>query len=93
VLHDTTEFSFTRNTPDGAGYLSYVKGRHGTHTACGVLLHSSLAVTTDGLPLGLAATKFWTRKAFKGTTGSSLDNAPSLRSTHLPVQRGSFAVP
>lgn len=28
VLHDTTEFSFTRNTPDGVGYLSYVKGRH-----------------------------------------------------------------
>jgi hypothetical protein len=28
VLHDTTEFSFTRNTPDAVGYLSYVKGRH-----------------------------------------------------------------
>src|SRR5262249_5488761 len=26
-----------------------------------------LVVTTDGLPLGLAATKFWTRKVFKGT--------------------------
>lgn len=35
VLHDTTEFSFTRNTPDGVGHLSYVKGRHGLHTACG----------------------------------------------------------
>src|SRR4051794_32964908 len=70
VLHDTTEFSFTRNTPDGVGYLSYVKGRHATHTACGVLLHSSLAVTTDGLPLGLAAVKFWTRKRFKGTNAA-----------------------
>lgn len=27
VLHDTTEFSITRNTPDAVGYLSYVKGR------------------------------------------------------------------
>src|SRR5262249_28155878 len=67
VLHDTTEFSFTRDTPDGVGALSFVKGRHVTHTVCGILLHSSLVVTTDGLPLGLAATKFWTRKAFKGT--------------------------
>jgi hypothetical protein len=24
-------------------------------------------VTTDGLPLGLAAVKFWNRKKFKGT--------------------------
>jgi hypothetical protein len=70
VLHDTTEFSFTRNTPDGVGYLSYVKGRHATHTACGVLLHSSLAVTTDGLPLGLAAAKFWSRRVFKGTNAA-----------------------
>src|SRR3954470_21456451 len=26
VLHDTTEFSFTRDTPDGVGQLSFVKG-------------------------------------------------------------------
>jgi hypothetical protein len=30
-------------------------------------MHSSLALTTEGLPLGLAAIKFWTRRAFKGT--------------------------
>jgi hypothetical protein len=29
-------------------------------------MHSSLAVTTAGLPLGLAAIKFWTRDEFKG---------------------------
>jgi hypothetical protein len=33
---------------------------------CGILMHSSLAVTTSGLPLGLTAVKFWTEK-FKGT--------------------------
>jgi hypothetical protein len=32
-----------------------------------VLMHSSLAVTLAGTPLGLAAVKFWTRTKFKGT--------------------------
>jgi hypothetical protein len=82
VLHDTTEFSFTRNTPDGVGYLSYVKGRHATHTTCGVLLHSSLAVTTEGFPLGLAAVKFWTRKRFKGTNAAKRTVNP----TTVPIE-------
>lgn len=30
-------------------------------------MHSSLVVTAEGLPLGLAGVKFWTRKKFKGT--------------------------
>jgi len=83
VLHDTTEFSFTRNTPDGVGYLSYVKGRHGTHTACGVLLHSSLVVATDGRPLGLAAVKFWSRKGFKGTNARKRTVNP----TTVPIEQ------
>ena len=83
VLHDTTEFSFTRNTPDGVGYLSYVKGRHGTHTACGVLLHSGLVVTTDGRPLGLAAVKFWFRKAFKGTNARKR----TINPTTVPIEQ------
>ena len=83
VLHDTTEFSFTRDTPDGVGQLSYVKGRHVTHTVCGVLLHSSLVVTTDGLPLGLAAVKFWTRKTFKGTNALKKRVNP----TRIPIEQ------
>jgi Transposase DNA-binding len=82
VLHDTTEFSFTRNTPDALGYLSYVKGRHATHTACGLLLHSSLVVTTGGLPLGLAAVKFWSRKAFKGTNAAKR----TINPTTVPIE-------
>src|SRR3954452_16680585 len=82
VLHDTTEFSFTRDTPDGVGYLSYVKGRHATHTACGVLMHSSLVLTTDGLPLGLAAVKFWSRRAFKGTNARKRRVNP----TRVPIE-------
>lgn len=38
-----------------------------TVTLCGVLMHSSLAVTLGGAPLGLTAAKFWTRTKFKGT--------------------------
>jgi hypothetical protein len=82
VLHDTTEFSFTRNTPDGVGYLSYVKGRHATHTACGVLLHSGLVVTTDGVPLGLAAAEFWSRREFKGTNARN----KQVNATRLPIE-------
>jgi hypothetical protein len=71
VLHDTTEFSFHREQPDAIGFTRVMnRGRHKTarqrhHKVCGILMHSALAVTTEGLPLGLAAVKFWTRKKFK----------------------------
>ncbi|MBK3804435.1 IS4 family transposase [Azospirillum brasilense] len=73
VVQDTTEFSFERERPDQVGWT--YKGNGNNHrqggvrpyTACGLLMHSSLAITTDGLPLGLGAVKFWTRKTFKGT--------------------------
>jgi hypothetical protein len=35
------------------------------HTVCGRLMRASLAVTTDGLPLGLTAAKFWARAEFE----------------------------
>jgi hypothetical protein len=82
-LHDTTEFSFTRDTPEGIGRLSFVKGRHVTHTVCGLLMHSSLVVTTGGVPLGLAAVKFWTRKKFKGTNALKKRVNP----TRVPIEQ------
>jgi Transposase DNA-binding/Transposase DDE domain len=82
VLHDTTEFSFTRDTPEGIGPLSFVKGRHVTHTVCGVLLHSSLVLTPAGVPLGLAAVKFWTRRTFKGTNGLR----GKVNATRIPIE-------
>ncbi len=82
VLHDTTEFSFSRDTPDGVGQLSFVKGRHVTHTVCGLLMHSSLALTTAGVPLGLAAVKFWTRKKFKGTNALKR----TINPTRVPIE-------
>ena len=63
VLHDTTEFSWQRRRPEAVGFTTKVSsgkdkfGRDRIHTVCGLPMHSSLAVTTDGLPLGIAAIK------------------------------------
>jgi hypothetical protein len=68
VLHDTTQLSYRR---ENIGLLN--KGRRnsshplGHQPLCGLSMHSSLVLTPAGLPLGLAAVKFWTRQAFKGT--------------------------
>jgi hypothetical protein len=67
VLHDTTELSFTREDPEAIGRISTLKTQHAYLTICGLLMHSSLVLTTAGVPLGLAAAKLWTRKKFKGT--------------------------
>lgn len=83
VLHDTTEFSFQRDTPDEVGRLCRVRARRATHTVCGLLMHSSLVLTTGGVPLGLAAVKFWTRKKFKGTR--ALRNRVNL--TRIPIEK------
>jgi hypothetical protein len=71
VLHDTTEFSYKRkNLTLGSickmpGTKNY-SGNRKPYTVRGILMHSSFAITTQGLPLGLTAIKFWTRKKFKG---------------------------
>ena len=72
LLHDTCEFSFQREKDSPLGLLGRGScgrdkdGRLKHFTTRGILMHSSLAITLDGLPLGLAAIKFWTRKQFKG---------------------------
>jgi hypothetical protein len=98
VLHDTTEFSFTRIDTQAIGKTRKVvsghkdkRGRPRLHTMCGILMHSSLAVTTDGLPLGLAAIKLWTRKKFKGTNalnGKGIDGGKhSINATRIPIEK------
>lgn len=69
VLHDTTQLSYRR---ENIGLLH--RPKYGPtdrwrkdNPLCGISLHSSLVLTTGGLPLGLAAVKFWTRTEFKGT--------------------------
>jgi len=73
VLQDTTEFSYKREKPEAIGVTHKAKtaqtdadNRPVFRTQCGILMHSNLVVTTEGLPLGLAAIKFWTRDKFKG---------------------------
>jgi hypothetical protein len=88
VLHDTTEFSYTRESQEAIGVLGKScgrkdkDGRSRLHTICGILMHSSLAVTTEGLPLGLAAIKFWTRRKFKGA--NALER--KLNPTRVPIE-------
>jgi hypothetical protein len=83
VLHDTTEFSFTRDNPEAIGRISTLKTQHAYYTICGLLMHSSLVLTTAGLPLGLAAVKFWTRKKFKGTNALKRRVNP----TRIPIEQ------
>jgi hypothetical protein len=86
VLHDTTEFSFQREKEIGLlhrtvrGTDSWGKLQH--RTVCGLLMHSSLAVTTEGVPLGLGAIKFWTRKEFKGCNALKRKINP----TRVPIE-------
>jgi hypothetical protein len=65
-------------------------GRPRLHTVCGMLMHCSLVVTTDGLPLGLAAIKLWTRKKFKGTNalkGKGIDGGKhTINATRIPIE-------
>jgi Transposase DNA-binding/Transposase DDE domain len=88
VLHDTTEFSFQREEPSAIGMTYKVNsgkdpaGRPRMHTVCGLLMHSSLVVTTEGLPLGLGAVKFWTRKKFKGTNALK----KKINPTRVPIE-------
>jgi hypothetical protein len=98
VLHDTTEFSFTRSdthaigkTRKGPAGPRSSDGRWRLHTVCGILMHSSLALTTEGLPLGLTAVKLWTRKKFKGTNalqGKGVNaGTHSINTTRIPIEK------
>jgi hypothetical protein len=88
VLQDTTSFSYQRERPERIGLTCRINsgkdkaGRYRMHTVCGLLMHSSLAVTAEGLPLGLAAIKFWTRQKFKGTAALK----KKINPTRVPIE-------
>ena len=88
VLHDTTEFSYHRAHPELIGKTSETfvgrdkKGRPRKRTVCGLLMHSSLVVSSEGIPLGLSAVKFWTRKKFKGANALKR----SVNFTRMPIE-------
>jgi hypothetical protein len=93
ILHDTTEFSFQRERPEAIGKTRKLpRCRIGQQpiTKCGLLMHSSLAVTTVGKPLGLTAVKFWTRKKFKGTNalkGAVAGGKHTINTTRIPIEQ------
>lgn len=72
VLHDTTEIPYNRKNVAAIGahrvYENKQK-RYGwkENHKCGILMHPSLAITPEGLPLGLANNIFWSRKKFKNS--------------------------
>ncbi|MDP9917341.1 hypothetical protein J2W24_002992 [Variovorax boronicumulans] len=88
ILQDTTTFSYKRDKPELVGFTGEAisrkddAGRWKKHTVCGILMHSSLVVTTDGLPLGLCAIKFWNRQKFKGTNALKRKINP----TRVPIE-------
>jgi len=89
LIQDTTEFAYRREASDQIGMTKSVnsgrdkRGRLRHHTVCGMLMHSSLAVTTDGIPIGLSAVKFWTRKKFKGTAQLK----KKINPTRVPIEK------
>ena len=88
VLHDTTEFTFKRDEPESIGKIGVAighkdsTGRLHRPTVCGILMHSSLVVTPEGVPLGIAAIKFWTRQKFKGVRALK----KKINSTRVPIE-------
>jgi len=89
ILQDTTEVSFKRAAPEKIGFTKTSTGRNletgrsSQHTICGLLMHASLAVTPEGLPLGLTAATFWSRKKFKGTKALKRKVNP----TRVPIEQ------
>lgn len=89
ILHDTTEFVYHRDDVAAVGVLTDSiagkdnLGRLRHYTVCGISMHSSLAVTVDGLPLGLTAIKFWTRDKFHGCNALKKKVNP----TRVPIEK------
>lgn len=89
ILHDTCEFTYKRENAEELGFTRkiavpkrYREGRKLEHQVCGLLMHASLAITQEGLPLGLTSAKFWTRKVFKNTAQMKRHINP----TRIPIE-------
>jgi hypothetical protein len=82
VLHDTTAFSYMRSEPELIGLSGgsvRKRGQASKGRTCERLMHGSLAVTSQGVPLGLCAIKFWSRDesgADEATKKARMRNEP-----------------
>jgi Transposase DNA-binding len=88
ILHDTTTFTYNRGDVAAVGITHRAftrKDRDGLpqhYVVCGLQMHSSMVVTPEGLPLGLASVHFWTRDRFKGCTAMKRKINP----TRVPIE-------
>jgi hypothetical protein len=88
ILHDTTTFTYNRTDVAAVGitHRSFTRkdrdGRPQHSVVCGLQMHSSMVVTPEGLPLGLASIHFWTRDRFKGCTAMKRKINP----TRVPIE-------
>jgi hypothetical protein len=75
ALQDTSYFIYTNHPKTkGLGEISLKKGRNVKEIySRGLIMHSCLAVTTEGLPLGLLSQKIFAREntSARGKTGAS----------------------
>lgn len=88
VLHDTTTHTFTRVDEEPIGWVKLHQNElmqfRGEEPAliCGALFHASLAVTAEGVPLGLLDAHFWSRENMKLKT----DAAKRQKIARLPIE-------
>lgn len=86
IIHDTTEFSYHTKSLKGRIHKLYIKRMPFYKKPLvlrGILMHSSLIFTSKGLPLGISAVKFWTRKKFKGTN----ELKRHINPTNVPIEK------
>lgn len=88
VLHDTTEITYKRSQPADIGFTRKCANRNGLfnqeirRAVCGILMHSSLVLTPEGLPLGFSAKKFWSRDKFKDVKALHR----KMNATRIPIE-------
>ena len=85
AIQDTSYFVYTSHPKtEGLGKLSLKKGKRVKEIDCnGLLMHTSLAVTTEGLPLGLLDQKIFSRKPYPKKIRTDKTYRPR---EHLPVE-------
>jgi hypothetical protein len=72
IAHDTTHIDYSGLSVEGLGMNAT------NESTKGFLLHSSLALTEDGVPLGMLAQSIWTREEASGND--------SARRRQLPIE-------
>ena len=86
AIQDTSYFVYTSHPKtEGLGRMSLKKGRHVEKIySKGLMMHTCLAVTTEGLPLGLLDQRIFSRKL-----RSKKSHAPKYAKPHdhLPVEK------